>query len=332
MTVNIFIHVGLHKSASTFLQERVFPNLPMGFYHIEDNELLDADNNVTRVLDELGNASTRLLHEIREEFLSHANDQGLILSSEELCGQQAGYDVLDSKAVCENMREMFPCGKVLIIIRNQIDYILSIYCYTVTIRGEEYRTIKKFLEQELVAGLSKKLRYDLLIKGYCDGYGADNVVVLPYELLRSEDAAFSKKLAKFFGRQIHILPADDRVNKSAKEKRLILFCRILNSSFVAALKLMCIFSGKPTESLDATKHRYLPFPRSRFRYYRRRRRLLGAAPAFLKGSDKFTKADVKLPADLEREIKLSNERLHSYLDPDIDLASLGYLVQKRKPY
>lgn len=120
------IHIGLHKSASTFLQNNVFPILgevnyidrseswevlkPIIFQSHSAFDPIDIDQNR---LDSWYAPGKRVV--ISEEFLSGNPDLGYI----------------NQDSCLENLHQIFPDAKVIIVLREQWSLIRSMYLHMV---------------------------------------------------------------------------------------------------------------------------------------------------------------------------------------------------------
>jgi len=146
------IHIGYHKSASTFLQKQVFPFLPINylFFAGENREYLD-------LIESENNPNPELIHswvarEISRKYPTGKHDV-TVLSHEELSGHPHGYKSISPFTTAKNLKRTFPDAKILIIIRNQLDYLTSIYTFRVAIKGYEIRNFSSFLGEEEEKGL-----------------------------------------------------------------------------------------------------------------------------------------------------------------------------------
>jgi hypothetical protein len=117
----VFIHIGLMKTATTFFQETVFPQLgntlflPKNYikynHHFEklkytDDTLYDED-------------------EIRKEFEKFKNRKVLI-SSETLAGNPV-YNSINRTSTAKRLKKIFPNATIILFIRGQFDMLLSLY-------------------------------------------------------------------------------------------------------------------------------------------------------------------------------------------------------------
>jgi hypothetical protein len=311
----IVFHIGYHKSASTYLQKRVFPKLPVNFVFLAGykGHLLDLVASKEHFDNEY------FLQWINQEIERKSQQQRhniTIVSHEQLSGHPHGDRRINPYTIADNLKHAFPAAKILIIIRNQWNYLLSIYTYRVAIKGEEARGLIKFLREEGDTGLFEKLEYDRLVEYYMSLFGADNVLVLPLELLKTDPAGFHEKIAE-------LLPVDQIpfkrkkvVNESTKLSIVIHFWRPINFLFNGLLKFLQAFHIETQEEY--------PYQRLRYAFYRFKQRVTRQLNRGFRTSGRLC-----IPPDIEEAVLLtryqeSNGRLEKLTN--LDLRSLGYPV------
>jgi hypothetical protein len=214
------IHVGYHKAASTFLQQLVFPGLTTDhlcfdlrlLHYIEYEDAFNAEKFRRRIGTRLGQTENPLR----------------ILSHEELTGHPHGYRQSDPFRIARRLHEAYPRARILIVIRNQFDYMLSLYAYRTGVKGMETRSLDRFLAQEGDLGLLDKLRYDRLVSLYFDLFSNERVRVLPLEMLQRGPEAFLANLFAFLGCESIAIPEERPLNWSSRVAPILLLCRALN--------------------------------------------------------------------------------------------------------
>ena len=102
-----------------------------------------------------------------------------------------------SKA-CRMLAEVFPNAVVLIVTRGFRGMVLS--SYSQFVRGGGFVDLPDLIEItrrdfDRIAAW----HYDRIIAAYRDAFGADDVIVMPYELLRDDPDAFTTHLARRLG-------------------------------------------------------------------------------------------------------------------------------------
>tara|TARA_Y100000310_G_C20561412_1_gene753246 strand:+ start:19 stop:969 length:951 start_codon:yes stop_codon:yes gene_type:complete len=222
----IIIHIGYQKTASTYLQNEFFPRF-------------------TDKILRFGWPILRLLQQPTDQFDSYSfrniiepslkNVRSIIISQEELSGAPLGtrgesYGNNIAFRFARNLSIVFPDAKIIIIIRKQCDYLISLYNYRVTVKAIEYRSFNEFIADTFKEDLKKKLSYDLLVREYIKLFSINNVLVLPFEMLNDFPNRFHEILGDFVGRKHDgkIISRKNRVNKSYGNPNIVNSCRKLN--------------------------------------------------------------------------------------------------------
>lgn len=201
------IHIGYHKTGTTWMQRRVFTQSSFGFSRIWPKKLID-DGFVT-----INPFSFDPKHAVSlvEDQLAAARDAGTVpvLSHERL----SGFDLLggyDAGVIAERLHAAFPNGRVLIVIREQAAMMTSMYKQHIKKSGTEKvdELWRKRSARELRRPVPRLEVYEYhhLIARYQELFGADHVLVLPYELLRTDAPAFVARICAFVG-----VPAPDEI-------------------------------------------------------------------------------------------------------------------------
>jgi len=104
-----------------------------------------------------------------------------VISEENLSGHI--YTGMESKDLLQRLHEVFGDARILICIRNQVDFLLSTYSNYVLHGG-----VKSFPQwlagQETSHGrIIEKIKYKALVQDYMSVFGPENVTVIQYEKL-----------------------------------------------------------------------------------------------------------------------------------------------------
>lgn len=211
---DLLIHIGYHKTATTWLQSELFGKKSNIFHHLSDRErgqsnlafdffsgkdgylLSPFDNNKTvidREFQRIMNSASGLENKVP------------VISNERLSGNphSGGYD---ASIILERIHNCFPSAKILIIIREQKSWILSNYFQYLTVGGNH--SLDKYLNRTYDnkrPGFSPhSLDYHYLIEKYKSNFGNENVLVLPYEMLRSSNQLFFERIGKLVNKDIDL--------------------------------------------------------------------------------------------------------------------------------
>ena len=213
-----FIHVGDYKTGTSWLQQRVFP------YHPEIQYLGDhfKDKSQKKVLRELVDIrdldfdAQCLSETFRQNF---ARERGKIVGiSREALSQSDYISGENAKRNALRIKEIFGNVKIIYVIREQISMLGAIYSQYLKTGGTR-KFNDWFLDPIECAGIIERLKYDKNIKMYQSIFGEENVKVLLYEELKSDNSLFLKKLFKFLEcKDIHFQPPENKVVVNASLK------------------------------------------------------------------------------------------------------------------
>mgnify|MGYP003632450845 FL=1 len=209
------IHIGFHKTGSTWLQNIIFSDKARGFTsdtHEARHRLVE---RLVRpdVLDFDATGERNYYRKYQEA--AHSSGLDLVLSHERLSGypSSGGHD---RTIIAQRLKDMFPNARILIVIREQKSLIRSMYSQHITDGGVE--GLDRFLNVPEPA-LGRKpsfsmqfYRFDRLIHHYQQLFGKTGVLVLPFEMLRSDGQKFADRIADFCGKENVVLPENRPVN------------------------------------------------------------------------------------------------------------------------
>lgn len=100
--------------------------------------------------------------------------------------------------VCDLLKGLFPTASVLIVVRGFASMVLSAYSQFVRTGGR--LALDEFCERGVGAvAIEEGWNYDTVVGIYRSRFGADSVLVMPYELLRDDAARFVRVLEDWLG-------------------------------------------------------------------------------------------------------------------------------------
>ncbi|MCB0629668.1 MAG: sulfotransferase [Saprospiraceae bacterium] len=183
------IHIGYHKTGTSYLQKNVFENNANLFYRVPQSEIRDAlilpsplryDPLVFKEICTDGPPSKRLV--ISNEYLSSNIHNG----------------DFHSITIAGRLKMTLPSAKVIIGVREQVSMIFSAYSQYIKARGS--LSITEYLCSPLTKRFSfDHLQYHQLVAYYVELYGKENVLILPYEILKSNPKLYLKTVFDFIG-------------------------------------------------------------------------------------------------------------------------------------
>jgi hypothetical protein len=188
------VHVGYHKTASTWLQLCVFPWLAGLRYG--DPVLAQLARNLATAPD--GSFFAGALRSVLRQ-IERLPGGPMLVSDEALSGSLwDGYGAGPRNA--ERLHPLVPRARILVIVRRQDEMLRSIHAQYVNEGGT--RPLRAFVAGHDVVGSRFSLRhlaYDQLVGRYVELFGRDRVWVAPYEYVRRRPDRFIDDLCGFLG-------------------------------------------------------------------------------------------------------------------------------------
>ena len=215
--MDVAFHIGYHKTATSWLQQIYFTAHP-GIEMIADSAapwgdpLLrcliatsDRKFNPQQCQDLLGQRVSAL-------EASNSDNCVSVVSAERLSGypMSGGFDSL---SIAQRLHSVEPQAKIVMVVREQVEMISSVYKQMVS-EGYPGRFSDMLHSRswKTVGFDPAYFEYDILVNRYQSLFGKDNVLVLPYERMRSDSAEFIRQLCDFL---------DVAVIESPKAKKTI---------------------------------------------------------------------------------------------------------------
>jgi hypothetical protein len=213
---DVLVHIGYHKTGTKWLRAVLFRDPRTGYGWIEKDSSpiraivrdrpLEFDAGATRAELE------PLVHEVEAAGLLPVVCWG------RLAGQafSGGYDVNE---LADRLHAVLPEARILAVIREQCSMIVSTYKQYVKAGGAA--PLHAFLEPSEDQGWRvptfdyEYFEYHRLLGYYRSLFGAESVLVLPYEQLVRERREFVTRVAEFAGRPV----PDDVLDRMLKSRR-----------------------------------------------------------------------------------------------------------------
>lgn len=211
--MQVYIHIGYPKNASTMLQTDIFPNLPgvvycgrrYGTERAFATVALDEAIRSISFEDSLRYDTDKVREQVAGALSEMVPDDGRVLISWEAFT----HNVADRGVIAARLKDLFPGAKILFVIRNQLDSIESMYHFLVAQGGgninpaygrPSVRSLKAWLsDQEDFAYKSylETLKYDEMYALYARLFSAENVKVLLFEDMKQAPQDFLDELGEF---------------------------------------------------------------------------------------------------------------------------------------
>jgi hypothetical protein len=229
--MDVAFHIGYHKTATSWLQQTYFPN------HPEIQALCDsrAPWNDPFLSYLIGTPDSKFDSQkcarILRETVSSSTDSGskrsYIVSAERLSGHpiSGGFD---NFRIAERIYSIAPQAKIIIVVREQTKMISSVYKQMV---GEGYpghlEDMLSWKRWKATGFDLSYFEYDLLVSKYFSLFGKQNVLTLPYELMRKDRETFLQLLCQFIGiSEVSPLQGEKLVNASLPNSSLPMIRRL----------------------------------------------------------------------------------------------------------
>lgn len=148
----VFIHLGLQKTASTFLQEQVWPNIPdvcyLGRPYTQENQAFNALQYADGSLYD----PAQFRAEIAAVRSQHPHQP--LLLSDELFSGFAFYGVVNRSLIAKRLAEALPDAEIILFLRAQADLVESLYNQFVKIGW-----YARYLDDAFLCGRGRGLSY-----------------------------------------------------------------------------------------------------------------------------------------------------------------------------
>lgn len=166
----IFIHVGLRRTGTSFLQQKIFSKL-------------DGINYIDK-------------HKLPLTYLRIDNNKTNLISYEGLSGKP--YDIIDAKdtrfEIADTLKQLFPGAKIIIGIRETEDWLKS--CYAESIKAGNYLLYPKWFERTIPSYTDNTTYIDYLKRTF------DDVLVYEFEEFRDHTERVVEQLCKYIGANV----------------------------------------------------------------------------------------------------------------------------------
>lgn len=192
----IYLHVGYHKTATTFLQQSIFPNMKnVNYIH---PERITEDLRRLR----LNRLSDPQIDNIRDYFNSFNNGGPMLISYEGLSGSPfAPKKVKKQSTILKDLRRVFPSPDydvhVIVGLREQVDLLTSLYVQHVhqggAMNSEQF--IKYCRHNESL----QNFHYHCYLKKIEDMFGKDHLHIMVYEHFKDSSSEELLKLLNYMG-------------------------------------------------------------------------------------------------------------------------------------
>lgn len=228
----VVLHIGLHKTATRFLQRALFRSLDATGFLFNPPELMAA---LRRALRQPSSESRSDLLRAARNALDEAGARTLVVSDPGISGDMFNNhaDYADNLAL---IRTVFPHATVIYCVRNQADWLHSAYRQMlVKGRSAPIEMFLNFRDGEFQPRLARRtnrvrtlealhLRWLEIYRAYCDAYGPERVYLFRQEDLRLQPDRVYARIAEALGiERLPELPARVSGNRAFSALAIRLF-------------------------------------------------------------------------------------------------------------
>jgi hypothetical protein len=205
-----YFHIGIPKSGTSFLQKNFFPLLDLAYMGKHYDSSIDSKRNDREygelfriLLSRQAYGDNRLLY--ASIWKKTEKYKKILYSNEELIGNYR-INFLNNYQIAYHLKEIYKNPKLIFVIRRQDDFIESLYRQAIR-NGYPY-SLKTFINYKKgnfkpyhignkgVIDL-QAIDYNIIYDFYEKHFGKENILILPYELMKNDQEKFLKKITYF---------------------------------------------------------------------------------------------------------------------------------------
>ena len=194
MNKEVFIHIGLPKTASTFIRDCVFSK-HKDINYLSSNKFKYGESQIIKGIVDPNNTS----------FNSHIEKALIENSGKKVCISNGGfsgnlYNGEGSFLRLQQIKKILPYAKLIIVLREQYDYIYSVWSHSV-LMGQS-ASLKNFLTYRDTSSVYEPFIWDRIDYAntvqICQNlFGKENVKIMFFEKLKKSKEDFLKELFDF---------------------------------------------------------------------------------------------------------------------------------------
>ncbi len=215
------IHIGLPRTGNTTLQNAIYARQQRLFYIGKRNDAYP-DRQVRELVNRI------CLHDsleydaqrtsaLLQSICAVAPSQPILIAHELFSTEGRA----DRRMVAERLKALFAPAKVLIVIRAQPTLLQAQYFKQLSALDAKFQPFGEWLDENygdipFSEPSRVGLDYDRLVRTYEDIFGAENVVVLPSELMHDVDSFYASGLAALL--QIPLATVQDALRRNVADQ------------------------------------------------------------------------------------------------------------------
>ncbi|MFN3969035.1 hypothetical protein [Flavobacterium sp.] len=217
--MNVHLHIGLHKTGTTYLQYNIFPSLK-DFHYVQ----LPPWRILTQA-----NLSVQELEKYKSEILKDWDGQkDLIISNEFFSGAIEKFSKQQLICILDNLKQLFPGAQVILVLRSPKGYFNSLYNFRVVSRGFCTKSMSQYYAQNRHYFL-EKFDYDFLLNAVSNRFSKTSAI--KYEVIKDNNQ-YVAFICKALAIPLFEVSNDVKENTSSKNKVRVNAHLIVNRLFL----------------------------------------------------------------------------------------------------
>jgi hypothetical protein len=188
--MTIYLHIGLHKTATTFLQQNIFKDFDYKDINYNPPEIMSLMESI--FVYKMGDKNNILKAKaLVESEMNEPNAKDMFISSERMSQLFCTHNYEESSNI---VKRIFPKAKILLFLRFQPDWLLS--CYKQSLHSGDCQDIEDFLnfrngkfeisegnynDKGLLHTDVHRADYSVLIEAYVKKYEIENLYIFFFE-------------------------------------------------------------------------------------------------------------------------------------------------------
>ena len=229
---NVVVHIGCMRCASTYLQTlfkedpRISLILKSRFFSY-DPYYKEGPSHLSKILST--GSDKKLIIDSDENYSLGRFKSKLIQAKDIDFNFRKELSVIehDVPMMAKRIKATYPNARILMVIRNQADWIKSVYKHDIQHFGID-SGFESFLKGDLGQAYNNAANFNNLYDIYVGLFGKDNVKVLLLEDLKKNKALFYKNLSEIVGFDFAKADLNRRSKNDSKSDGFIYLQRILN--------------------------------------------------------------------------------------------------------
>ncbi|HEX3431053.1 MAG TPA: sulfotransferase [Rhizomicrobium sp.] len=316
---SLWVHIGLAKTATTTLQGMLFSRHPeigyLGKNRVPNERAREALIRFTRTPEsKFDFEDTRsVFYELIQQHERMESQKRILLLSEE---DLTTFRFIDPGFCASRLRRMFPDARILLVIREPMEWLQSMYFFRLSLRFPETLDgfnawLKNGLERRFVRTDIGQIQIGTLLDYYVDCFSAEKITVLRYEDLVSDGRQFIISLSELLGVDPQIALALFYAEGGAPFRKL----RVTEKQKMFFEKYKLVIQGRYLEYMDELRPLMATLGGAQ------RRRAMEMIPTDLNGDRTVIETELKnVSAFLDRACQtefLESRSASAEADPDL---------------